>query len=105
MLSVACVRATRHDIREAAWSVLPLCYPFLPNVIYRLVKVGSFCFSKNLKKEMMLYVSFCKEVESQWASLKQTSEVYFARYHFTTGLPLSVGYPVVNSVILDSGAS
>ncbi|XP_073228812.1 serine/threonine-protein kinase TBK1-like [Porites lutea] len=33
---------------------------------------------KNLKKEMMLYVSFCKEVESQWASLKQTSEVYFA---------------------------
>ena len=49
----------------------------------------------------MLYVSFCKEVESQWASLKQTSEVYFARYHLTTGLPLSVGYLVVNSVILD----
>ena len=47
----------------------------------------------------MLYVSFCKEVESQWASLKQTSEVYFARYHLTTGLPLSVGYLVVNSVI------
>ena len=50
---------------------------------------------------MMLYVSFCKEVESQWASLKQTSEVYFARYHLTTGLLLSVGYLVVNSVILD----
>ena len=50
---------------------------------------------------MMLYVSFCKEVESQWASLKKTSEVYFARYHFTTGLPLSVGYLVVNSVTLD----
>ena len=49
----------------------------------------------------MLYVSFCKEVESQWASLKQTSEVYFARYHLTTGLLLSVGYLVVNSVILD----
>ena len=46
-------------------------------------------------------MSFCKEVESQWASLKQTSEVYFARYHFTTGLPLSFGYLVVNNVILD----
>ena len=49
----------------------------------------------------MLYVSFCKEVESQWSSLKQTSEVYFARYHFTTGVPPSVGYLVVNNVILD----
>jgi len=30
---------------------------------------------KNLKKDMMLYVSFCKQIESDWMSLKQISEV------------------------------
>ena len=50
MLWVAGVRVTRHDIREATWSVLPLCYPFLPNVIYRLVKVGFFLFQQKLEE-------------------------------------------------------
>lgn len=38
-----------------------------------------FC-RKNLKKDMMLYVSFCKQIESDWMSLKQISEVCCNRY-------------------------
>ncbi|KAL9959562.1 hypothetical protein ACROYT_G032893 [Oculina patagonica] len=30
---------------------------------------------KNLKKDMMLYVSFCKQIESDWTALQQVSEV------------------------------
>lgn len=32
---------------------------------------------KNLKKDMMLYVSFCKQMESEWTALQQISEAYF----------------------------
>lgn len=42
-------------------------------------QTGLFC-RKNLKKDMMLYVSFCKQIESDWMSVKQISEVCFNRY-------------------------
>lgn len=47
---VPCLSVTRHDIREAAWSVLPLCYLFSPKVICRLVKVGFFLFQQKLEE-------------------------------------------------------
>ena len=50
ILWVSCVIVTRHDIREAAWSVFPLCHLFLPNVICRLVKVGFFLFQQKLEE-------------------------------------------------------
>ena len=50
ILWVSCVIVTRHDIREAAWSILPLCHLFLPKVICRLVKVGFFLFQQKLEE-------------------------------------------------------
>ena len=50
ILWVSCVIVTRHDVREAAWSVLPLCHLFLPKVICRLVKVGFFLFQQKLEE-------------------------------------------------------
>ncbi|XP_027051194.1 serine/threonine-protein kinase TBK1-like [Pocillopora damicornis] len=32
---------------------------------------------KNLKKDMMFYVSFCKQMESEWTALQQISEAYY----------------------------
>ncbi|KAJ7331255.1 dendritic cell proliferation [Desmophyllum pertusum] len=32
---------------------------------------------KNLKKDMMLYVSFCKQIESEWTALQQISKVCY----------------------------
>ena len=50
ILWISCVIVTRHDIREAALSVFPLCHPFLPKVICRLVKVGFFLFQQKLEE-------------------------------------------------------
>lgn len=50
ILWVSCVIVTCHDVREAAWSVLPLCHLFLPKVICRLVKVGFFLFQQKLEE-------------------------------------------------------